>query len=173
MIGRAKPHLERAKIIDQQAGVSDDSWRTNSAMQFDILKADFTLIVLQARIALAAGFAMRCLEETNVLHYAVGQEFAKHYDFFPADKPEFARELAERGQRAATFLIYLNEGFEGGETSFEMLSWRYRGRPGDAILFRNVLASGAPDPQTLHAGLAPTSGEKWLLSQWIRSHPPR
>jgi prolyl 4-hydroxylase len=174
MIGRAKPHLERAKIFDQQGSVlSDASSRTNSAMQFDILKADFVLVALQARIAAASGFAVRCLEETNVLHYAVGQEFAGHYDFFTPDKPEFQRELSERGQRAATVLIYLNDEFEGGETAFEKLGWRYRGRPGDALLFRNVAPSGAPDPQTLHAGLPPVSGEKWLLSQWIRSHPPR
>jgi hypothetical protein len=25
-----------------------------------------------------------------------------------------------------------------------------------------------PDVKTLHAGLAPTRGEKWLLSQWMR-----
>jgi prolyl 4-hydroxylase len=174
MIGRANPHLKRAKIFDQQARVlSDASSRTNSAMQFDILKADFVLVALQARIAAASGFAPRCLEETNVLHYAVGQEFVGHYDFFTPDKPEFQRELSERGQRAATLLIYLNDEFEGGETAFEKLDWRYRGRPGDALLFGNVDPSGAPDLQTLHAGLPPVFGEKWLLSQWIRSHPPR
>ena len=29
----------------------------------------------------------------------------------------------------------------------------------------------APDYESLHAGLAPTRGEKWLFSQWIRSKP--
>jgi hypothetical protein len=52
------------------------------------------------------------------------------------------------------------------------LNWRYRGAKGDAILFRNVDSTGAPDRATLHEGLAPTRGEKWLLSQWIRM-PPR
>jgi prolyl 4-hydroxylase len=174
MMGRARPYLARARIFDQQGSVlSGASSRTNSAMQFDILKADFVLIALHARIAAASGFAVRCLEETNVLHYAVGQEFTRHYDFFAPDNPEFGQELSERGQRVATFLLYLNDEFEAGETSFEELGWRYRGQPGDALLFRNVVPSGAPDPQTLHAGLPPVSGEKWLLSQWIRSHPPR
>ena len=174
MIRRAKPHLEKAKIFDQRASVSSGAAsRTNSAMQFDILRADFVLIALQARIAAASGFTTRCLEETNILHYDVGQEFSRHYDFFPTDRAEFQQELSQRGQRAATFLIYLNDDFEGGETGFEKLGWRYKGQPGDAILFRNVAQSGDPDAQTLHAGLPPTAGEKWLLSQWIRSHPPR
>lgn len=174
MMASAKPRLARAKIFDQRGRVSGDaSARTNSAMQYDILNADFVLIVLQAKIAAASGFAVRCLEEANVLHYAPGQAFTTHYDFFAPENPEFKQELADRGQRAVTFLIYLNDEFEGGETSFESLGWRYKGRPGDALLFRNVTPSGAPDPQSLHAGLAPTAGEKWVLSQWIRSHPPR
>ena len=34
-----------------------------------------------------------------------------------------------------------------------------------------VWTNGKPDPMTLHAGMAPTSGEKWLFSQWIRQAP--
>ena len=36
----------------------------------------------------------------------------------------------------------------------------------------NVDAEGTPDPRTLHAGLPPTAGEKWVLSQWVRTRPP-
>lgn len=39
-----------------------------------------------------------------------GQSFAKHFDGF------FPRSETERS--ALTFIIYLNEGFEGGETVF-------------------------------------------------------
>jgi hypothetical protein len=31
-----------------------------------------------------------------------------------------------------------------------------------------VSAGGEPDTRTLHAGLTPTRGEKWLYSKWIR-----
>ena len=44
----------------------------------------------------------------------------------------------------------------------------HRGGRGDALVFFNLDEAGQPDPRTLHAGLAPTRGEKWLLSQWIR-----
>jgi hypothetical protein len=37
------------------------------------------------------------------------------------------------------------------------------------MLFLNVLQpSREPDPLTLHAGLPPTRGHKWVLSQWVR-----
>jgi hypothetical protein len=76
--------------------------------------------------------------------------------------------IDDLGQRAVTFLVYLNDDYDGAETAFLALKWRYRGNKGDAILFRNVDSTGAPDLATLHAGLTPSRGEKWLLSQWIR-----
>ena len=40
---------------------------------------------------------------------------------------------------------------------------------GGALYFANLDAAGAGDPRTLHAGLAPTQGEKWVFSHWIRN----
>ena len=174
MIQRAQPRVARASIFDRQKGGAQyDPSRTNSAVLFNILDADLVLIVLRARIAASTGFSVYCLEETNVLHYATGQQFSRHYDFFDPQQPALAREIAAKGQRAATFLIYMNDAFESGETEFPELGWRYKGRPGDALFFRNVDTAGMPDYATMHAGTPPTAGQKWLLSQWIRSIPSR
>ena len=62
---------------------------------------------------------------------------------------------------------------EGGETHFPQAGVRFKGRKGEALVFRNVTPSGAPDFDTLHAGLPPSRGEKWLLSQWVRRRPKR
>ena len=67
-----------------------------------------------------------------------------------------------------TFLLYLNEGYKGGETAFPQLGWQYKGRTGDALFFYNATPDGAPDRRTLHAGTPTTRGEKYLFSQWIR-----
>lgn len=58
------------------------------------------------------------------------------------------------------------------QTHFPDIGLAYRGQTGDAIFFANVDVAGALDPQTRHGGLAPTLGEKWLLSQWIRDRTP-
>jgi prolyl 4-hydroxylase len=68
-------------------------------------------------------------------------------------------------------VTYLNEDFEAGETSFLKLGVTYKGKPGDALMWANVLPGGEPDANTLHAGMPPTSGRKWILSQWIRNRP--
>jgi len=49
----------------------------------------------------------------------------------------------------------------------------FRANEGDALFLANVTRDGQPDLKTLHAGLPPTSGEKWVFSQWIRGQLPQ
>jgi len=169
LIERARPNLKPAQVYDDtEDGPRLANARTNSSAEFDIIDTDLILVLLRARIAAATGFGVGNLEYTSVLHYKVGEQFRRHFDFLDPNVPGPAADLARRGQRAATLLIYLNEGYEAGETEFPLVNIRYKGRKGGALHFKNVEASGAPDRQTLHAGLAPTRGEKWLLSQWVR-----
>lgn len=172
MIERSRERMAPAQVFNWETGKAEThSSRTNSAVRFNILDTDFILALLRARIAGATQFARTSLEEINVLHYEAGQEFKRHFDWFnPADDAS-AAEIRTKGQRAATFLIYLNDDFEGAETDFPLIGWRYKGSPGDALCFMNVDEAGNPDRTTLHAGLAPAAGEKWLLSQWIRGIP--
>lgn len=172
LIGRASSGgLERAKVYRASPTAQVADTRTNREMSFTIFNADVMLSLMRDRIAAACNAPATHFEVTKLLHYSPGEQFALHADFIEARTPEVARELAVRGQRAATFLIYLNEGYEGGATQFPRLDWQYRGGRGDALLFSNVGADGAPDYDTVHAGMPPTSGEKWVLSQWIRTRP--
>jgi prolyl 4-hydroxylase len=106
-----------------------------------------------------------------VLHYEAGQQFAKHFDFIDPEQPGLSEDIAEKGQRVATLLIYLNDDFTGGQTAFATLGYSFKGGKGDALMFWNTDAQGRPDRRMLHAGMPPLSGEKWILSQWIRRDP--
>jgi prolyl 4-hydroxylase len=169
LIERARPNLKPARVYDD---VEDSprlaNSRTNSSAEFDIVDTDIVLALLRARIAAVTGYPAANLEYTSVLHYKVGEQFRRHFDFLDPAQAGPAADLARRGQRATTLLIYLNEGYEAGETEFPLIDVRYKGQKGGALHFSNVEPSGAPDRQTLHAGLAPARGEKWLLSQWVR-----
>lgn len=171
LIERARSRLERSRVFAPSGMGEIDLARTNSAFEFDLLSLDLVLLLTRARIAAAAGFAPYALEQTNALHYGAGQQFNRHYDFLDPALPGHAQEIAAKGQRVGTFLIYLNEDYAGAETEFALLNQRFRCPTGGALFFLNVDPSAAPDRRTLHAGLAPISGEKWLLSQWIRGRP--
>lgn len=162
LISAAEPWLERATLYNEGVGEG----RTNQFAVFNLLHIDLVAEMIRTRIASEIGAPLPCLEVSQVLRYAVGEEFMLHCDFLD---PQVNRDDIERfGQRAATFLIYLNEDFDGGETSFPRLGIRHRGRTGDALVFGNLGRNRMPDPRTQHAGLPPTRGEKWLFSQWVR-----
>jgi len=173
LIERARGQLARARIYSTDGnGAAVANTRTNSETDFNIVQSDLVLVLVRARIAAATGLPPAVMELTKVLHYSVGERFDLHYDYIDPAVPGFAAELAARGQRLATFLVYLNDAYEGGQTHFPRVGLSHRGAAGSALFFANVDTSGRPDPSTLHAGLAPTHGEKWLLSQWIRDRSP-
>ena len=172
LIVQGRERLARAKVFDRQTGAAVvNQARTNSAAEFLLDDADIVLLLVQTRIAAFAGAPFYLLEPANILHYEVGQSFEPHHDWFNVEEPGEAAEMRARGQRVLTFLVYLNDGFEGGETDFPEAGLRFKGQRGEALYFHNTDASGAPARRTRHAGLAPTSGEKWILSQWVRAAP--
>ena len=143
--------------------------RTYRAYAFNFIDTDVVLLLTRARIAANIGFPLGAFEVSQILHYKIGENFGLHWDYLRPEIPAHAAEIARNGQRIVTFVVYLNGGFEEGCTHFPELDLRHRGEPGDGLYWANVDLAGAPDSRTLHAGLAPTGGEKFLLSQGIRS----
>ncbi|HEX8788868.1 MAG TPA: 2-oxoglutarate-dependent dioxygenase, partial [Telluria sp.] len=65
-------------------------------------------------------------------------------------------------------VIYLNEVEEGGETVFPEAGFAAAPRRGSALWFEYCNAAGQLDPKSLHAGATPVSGEKWIVTKWMR-----
>jgi hypothetical protein len=169
LIGRSRGRLESALLYGIQSAVPLRlDVRTNSAFEINVLDLDLVVLFVKARIAATIGVPTGFLEPPQVLHYEVGEQFAPHRDYLDPGVSGQAADFVRRGQRIVTFLIYLSSDFEGGETDFPLLALAYKGGTGDALYFGNVDPAGVPDPRTLHAGLPPTRGEKWLFSQWVR-----
>ena len=172
LIGRARGNLKRALIYDPESGGDvADHMRTNSAAGFDLVTADLVQIALQHRMASAVGLPVHNMEGPTVLHYAVGQQITNHFDFVNPKVPSYEEEIERRGERIITFLVYLNDDYGGGETDFPKVGVRHKGRRREGLFFTNALPTGGPDLRMVHAGLPPTSGEKWIVSQFIRNRP--
>ena len=132
---------------------------------------DFIVTSVIHRIAAITKVPTNGKEGTSVLRYLPGENFEPHFDFLDPSNPALAAQILKTGQRVFTFIIYLRDDFEGGETYFPKAEYRFKGRKGDAVFFRNLTAEGVPDLKALHAGLAPIGGEKWVFVR-VGTHIP-
>jgi len=168
---RAQDRMRPAMMYDGETKTEAvDPHRTCSDYQFDILNTDVVLLLVRARVAELTKLPTVAMEPPRVFHYALGEQIKPHYDRCGNEVEGYA-EGGYLGDRIVTFLLYLNDGFDGGELDFPKSNVRFKGAKGDAIYFAHVDGAGKPDPLSLHAGLTITRGEKWVLSQWIHDRP--
>ncbi|MET0290800.1 MAG: 2OG-Fe(II) oxygenase [Steroidobacteraceae bacterium] len=175
LIGYATGRLEAARVYDP---VSHEdiviAHRSNTIATFDVNRAEFVHALLQARMSAACGVPDRWMEAPSVLHYSPGEQIREHYDFVnPSSSPDYTAEIARNGQRIITFILYLNEDYDGGETDFPTLSLTHKGSRGEGIYFVNTLPDHSPDLRMIHAGRPTTRGEKWIITQFVRGRPTR
>lgn len=162
LIASATPRFQPALVVHPTSGQQiPDPIRTSNVAAFPLALEQPAIHALNRRIAAASGSDVRAGEPLTVLRYRPGQHYRPHLDALPGGG----------NQRVATMLIYLNEGYGGGETAFPRLGLRVRARKGDALLFRNARSDGQPDPLTLHEGVKVSAGEKLVASRWIRQSP--
>lgn len=165
----AEPALQPSVVVDPVTGrMVPHPVRTSDAAMFGVFTEDLAVNAINRRIAALTGTDPAQGEPLQVLRYRPGGEYKPHMDALPA----------EPNQRVLTVLVYLNDDYEGGETCFVRSGLSFRGKAGDALLFRNAGEDGRPDPMSLHAGLPVTRGVKYLASRWIRAEafsfpPPR
>ena len=170
LIGKAHGRLGRALVYEALSKeVMAHPTRTNTAASFNMLETDVVCVLTQLRMAAALQVSFRQFEPITVLHYDPGEEITEHFDFVDPEVPDYTQQIAERGQRIVTFLVYLNDDYAGGETQFPRLGVSRKGVRGEGLFFVNALEDGSADTRTLHAGRTPVDGEKWIVSQFVRN----
>jgi prolyl 4-hydroxylase len=170
MIEHARPRLTRALVYDAVEDKSTaNQTRTNTVALFNVTNSDLVSVLIQVQMCANTGVSFRQLEPLSVLHYDVGEQIIEHFDFVDPDAPTFDQQVAEYGQRMITFLLYLNEDYTGGETELPKIGISHKGQLGGGFYFVNIRGNDEPDLRTLHAGRPPIRGEKWVVSQWVRS----
>lgn len=109
-------------------------------------------------------------EDLQVVAYEKGGYYNPHFDasFHPDVIPNMNRGC---GPRLYTFLIYLNDDFEGGETDFPEIGVCIKPKKGKAILFQNIDDHQDLIPESMHAGCPVTKGTKWVANKWVRIWP--
>ena len=155
----AAPFLRPATVVDNISGKAvRNPIRTSHTALFSPPLESPAVHALNRRLAAIAGTNVDQGEPLQVLRYELGQEHKPHIDAIPSLD----------NQRVLTTLVYLNDGYTGGETHFVATGTRVQGRKGAGLIFRNVDSEGRADKQAAHCGMPVTHGVKLLASRWIR-----
>ncbi|KAK3032898.1 hypothetical protein RJ639_034946 [Escallonia herrerae] len=182
IIKMAKIHLAPSSLALRKGETAENTKgiRTSSGM-FISASEDTTgiLDLIEEKIARATLIPRTHGEAFNVLRYEIGQRYNSHYDAFnPAEYGP------QNSQRIASFLLYLSDVEEGGETMFpfenglnmdanydyrKCTGLKVRPRQGDGLLFYSLFPNGTIDQTSLHGSCPVISGQKWVATKWIRN----
>jgi len=157
LITVAEPTYEPSKVVSEDGDIRT-LIRTSDGSTLHWLIEDPATHALNRRLAALTGTHADQGEPLQILRYYPGQEYKPHVDWLMCDNP-----------RVQTALVYLNEGYRGGETAFVKADFKVQGRKGDVLVFRSQAPDGGLDPLSEHAGLPVTHGTKFLGSRWIRA----
>ena len=156
----ASSRLSRSKLANKEV----NAIRTSSGMFFDDDESPF-LTALNYRLSRLMQVPVAHAEGLQVLHYEPEQEFKPHHDYFGSN------HTSRHNNRISTLVINLNEGEEGGETTFPLLNISVEPKKGSAVYFEYFYNDQTINELTLHSGEPVIRGEKWVATQWMRRQP--
>lgn len=168
IIEMARPNLKKSTVLNKEG---THPGRTSSHIFLpttnDLLKKIDNIVWSYLNIPPSH------FEELQVVNYKSTQKYNSHYDACDPIDPLCIADIERFGSlRFATFIIYLNDDFTGGETEFPKHDFKAKPKTGKAVLFFNLNDDNTKQRiNSLHGGLPPTRGEKWMCNKWIRLKP--
>jgi hypothetical protein len=154
-----KELFHRSEIVEYATGkVNITDYRTSysatlSAQELPLYSK------IQDKVATLLQVPKTHIESLQCVRYGENQEFKPHHDS--------GSEL----HRLHTFLIYLNDDFEGGQTYFPELFFSVNPKRGSALYFLNQDSTGSIIPYSFHAGLPIKNGVKYACNIWVKDRP--
>ena len=165
IIEMAKPKITKSPVLSKE---KFHPGRTSSHV---FLSSDIPLLQKIDNIVYSyLGIPIENYENLQVVNYKSTEKYDAHYDACDPSEEICQDDIKNRGGlRYATFIFYLNDNFSGGETDFPKRNFKAQPKIGKGVLFFNLNDenTGRRD-KAFHAGLPPTTGEKWMSNKWIR-----
>lgn len=166
LVKLTKSKLRPSEIPERPDG-SYQGFRTSSTCDLPFTKDPAAKAIDQKTIdTLGLGFGE--MEIIQAQHYSVGQQFKAHWDYFEPGTDDFKRFSKDGGQRTWTFMVYLSDGCQGGETEFVNLGVSFKPQRGTALIWNNLNIDGTPNTNTKHQAHPVTAGEKVVITKWFR-----
>lgn len=157
---------QRLMVINQQASTpgnvvtTQDQRRIAERVDLGERRTQVTELVKSTFVHLAKtyfGARLDWYEAPDLMRYRPGGFYIKHADSQNMD-PQSQR-WSKVIDRDLSLLIYLNDEFEGGETTFHKFRYQLRPRAGMAVIFPS-------DHRYLHAAEMVRKGLRYALVSW-------
>lgn len=131
-------------------------------------KEDIFLRGILDRLLPIVGKNWKYVDYVNFIKYDEGGKFKKHSDFIDTSTQANIEDLKNGGQREHTFLIYLNDDFEGGETHFNIMNKTIKPEKNKLVWWKNTLGDGSQNIAVMHESKPILKGTKYLMAVWVR-----
>jgi len=166
LIGMIEANNVRSSVVIGGTDISGISeTRTSSTSNFDSANANVKF--LHQKIADNLKLDIKKGEGLQGQKYEVGQFFKEHHDYFVG--ASYDKHCLSSGNRTFTFMIYLNDDFEGGGTYFPRLKKTIKPEQGKAVIWQNTI-NGVAQTNTMHEGTTITKGVKYIITSWWREN---
>eukprot|EP00939_MAST-03C_sp_MAST-3C-sp1_P002365 g2365.t1 len=171
LMTHALPKLSPSVVFNKTTGTMEEAIYRSSQVAWLSGEEHPVVADIAKRVAKWTGLNLTLSEDLQVQRYDTdGGKYEPHVDYSEWKFPGYWS--AARGNRLASMIMYLNDGYEGGATVFTRLGVKIEPRRGDAVFWYNLLPGGVGDFRTKHAGCPSSSGsgarEKWIANVWIR-----
>ncbi|SDL40155.1 2OG-Fe(II) oxygenase [Arthrobacter sp. ok362] len=161
-----------SKVVDKGEGDSLVSFTSNKRQSVSADQGWFGpelmahLVKIENRVCGLFDTEPSYLELWQAIRYRNGGKFELHHD-----GGLFGGEAA--GERALTFLLYLQGPKQGGETYFPELDLLIPPTAGKLVVWNNLRPDGTTDDRFRHAATPVHRGRKLVLTTWSRQRPIR
>ena len=136
LIAMIDDNNQPSSVVEAGEDVSTISLtRTSSTCNLD--PSNEIVKKLHEKISNFLGIEISKGEQLQGQLYEEGQYFKPHQDFFTGSA--YDKHCLYSGNRTDTFMIYLNEGFEGGGTDFPKLNITVLPETGKAVHWKNMI----------------------------------
>jgi prolyl 4-hydroxylase len=149
-----------------KVSVQNPDYRTSSTCMLD--ETDSDVLSIKQRIADFLKVDINKGQQLEGQLYEPGQFFKPHCDWF--EGVSYINHALASGNRSHTFMIYLNEPEEGGETNFPELQQSIKPKKGMALVWNNLYDDGSGNRDFLHEGSEVKKGKKYIITSWWREN---
>ena len=166
LINMIDKYASKSMVVGSGKDMNEYS-QSRTSYTSNLIANDPTVQSLHKRIAKYLGQPIQKGESLQGQRYEVGQYFRSHTDYFKGDSYE--RNCLASGNRTYTFMLYLNDDFEGGTTKFPHLNKEIKPKACKAVVWNN-LQHGVPNEYMTHSGEEVIEGTKYIITSWWREN---